>query len=345
MNDHPVRTGIVGLGRNGLAHLRAHLASGMSEVVAICDRNGDLVAHAGRELGIRKQYVDDSFFDDPDVEAVSIHTGDNDHKQPFVNALQAGKHVLVEKPLANTEEDVHEMVAAATRADPGLKIQVGYILRFNPVFEEIHRLAAAGALGQIYYLEGDYIHNLLYQAEQTDPVTGRNWYLAHEIPLVGGGSHPLDILRWVSGKEVSRVVGYSNHMAFPAMKHDDCQVCLFHFEDGTIAKVAALYAPRTSMAPFYNLRVYGTNGTVERDQVAISGSPEDMHPEFRSVTADRVEGHPYLPEICDWLAAIRENRPPRIPLWDGANSTLATLAAVRAVQERAEVEVPVFRPV
>jgi len=343
MDDGPVRVGIVGLGHNGMAHLRAHVTSGASEIIAVCDHNRDLAENACREFGIRRQYVDDSFYDDPDIEAVSIHTGENDHKDPFVNAVRAGKHVLVEKPLANTEEDVHEMVEAATRADPGLKIQVGYILRFNPVFEEVHRRAAAGALGRIYYMEGDYIHNLLYQAEETDLLTGRNWHLEHEIPLVGGGSHPLDILRWISGKEVCRAVGYSNHTAFPAMRHDDCQVCLFQFEDGMIAKVAALYGPRTAMAPFYNLRVYGTLGTVDRDTIAIASSPEDVHPEFTPVVADRVEGHPFLPEILDWLTAIREDYSPRIPIWDGANSTMATLIAVRAIRERSEIDVSIFR--
>jgi len=119
MDDGPVRVGIVGLGHNGMAHLRAHMTSGASEIVAVYDRNRDLVEKACREFDIRKQYVDDAFYDDPDIDAVSIHTGENDHKDPFVNALRAGKHVLVEKPLANTEEDVHEMVEAATRADPG----------------------------------------------------------------------------------------------------------------------------------------------------------------------------------------------------------------------------------
>ena len=342
--DEPVQVGIVGLGHNGMAHLRAHMTSDASEIVAVYDRNRDLVEQACREFEIPKQYTDDSFYDDPDIEAVSIHTGENDHKDPFVKAVEAGKHVLVEKPLASTEEDVHEMVEAATSADPELKIQVGYILRFNPVFEEVHRRAAAGALGHIYYLEGDYIHNLLYQAEQTDLLTGRNWHLEHEIPLVGGGSHPLDILRWISGKEVCRAVGYSNHIAFPAMKHDDCQVCLFQFEDGTIAKVAALYGPRSAMAPFYNLRVYGTLGTVDRDTIAISSSPEDLHPEFKPVVAERVQGHPFLPEILDWLDAIRENRSPRIPIWDGANSTLATLVGVRAIRERREIDVPILKP-
>jgi len=155
------------------------------------------------------------------------------------------------------------------------------------------RFIYTGDLGRVYYLEGDYIHNLLYQAEQTDPVSGRNWYLEQEIPLVGGGSHPLDLLRWISGAEVVRVSAYGNHMAFPAMHCDDCQVALFQFDSGAVAKVAALYAPRSEMAPFYNLRVYGTLGTVERDQVALSESPEDVHPPFRPVEADTgsIGGH------------------------------------------------------
>ncbi len=343
MAKRRVRVGIIGLGHNGAAHLRAHLESGGSEIVAICDRNRDAVEKMGEECRTARRYTDDSFFEDPDMEAVSIHTGDADHKQPFLKAIRAGKHVLVEKPLANSEEDIHEMVAAAEHAATGVKIQVGYILRFNPVFEEIRRMVVTGLLGRIYYMEGDYVHNLLYQAGKTDPVTGRNWYLEQEIPLVGGGSHPLDLLRWISGKEVKRVWGYSNHEAFPAMKHDDCQVCLFQFEDGTIAKVASLYAPRRDVPPYYNLRVYATNGTVERDTVACATSEADVHPEFKPVTAERTQGHPYLREIVDWLEAIVNDRPPRTSLWDGANSTMATLAAVRALRERKEVEVPIFR--
>jgi predicted dehydrogenase len=340
MGDRTVRVGFIGLGHNGMGHLQSHLASGCSEVVALCDRSEERLAQAAAECGAARCYRDArDLVADPAVEAVSISTGDNDHAEPFILAVRAGKHVLVEKPLANTEEDVQAMVDAARRAGPRLKIQVGYILRFNPVFAEVHRLCAAGALGEIYYLEGDYIHNLLYQKNQWDKVTGTNWYLEHERPMVGGGSHPLDLLRWFSGKQVTQVWGWSNRFAFPEMRHDDCQVCLYRFADGTIAKVAGLYGPRCAMAPFYNLRVYGTRGTVERDAAALSRTEDDVHPAFAPVDADRVSGHPYLPEIQDWLGAIVEDRLPRTPLWDGANSTLATLCACRAIRD---VEVPVF---
>ncbi len=344
MSDRPVRVGIVGLGHNGVAHLEAHLACPRSQVVAICDRNPTLLKTVGDRFNIQKRFLDNGIFADPEIDAIGIHTNDPNHKEPFIRAVQAGKHVLVEKPLGNTEADVHEMLAAAANAKPTLKIQVGYILRFNPVYEKIREMASAGTLGRIYYMEADYVHNLLYQANHTDPVTGHNWYLENEIPMVGGGSHPLDLLRWITGKQVARVWGYSNHEAFPAMANDDCQVCLFQFQDGTIAKVASLYGPRMGMAPYYNLRIYGTQGTVERDTVAISSSPDEVHPAFTPIEGPRNAHHPYLPEIDDWLRAIQTDQPTRTPLWDGANSTMATLAAVRAMREGKEVAVPVFGP-
>jgi len=342
MASQTVKVGFIGLGHNGLAHIQAHVELGRSEVVALCDRNPHRLAEAGRRFGVEAQYLDDGFFSHPGLEAVSIHTGDPFHRDPFLKAMQAGKHILIEKPLANTEEDVKDMVAAAAAADPALRVQVGYILRFNPVYAAIHSLARAGRLGEIYYLEGDYVHNLLYQADQTDPISGRNWYLEEELPMVGGGSHALDLLRWISGKEVVQIAAYQNHFAFPQMCHDDCQVALFRFADGTVAKVAAIYAPRLGMAPFNNLRVYGTRGTVERDQVAISASDSDVEPRLSPVEAERVRGHDFHPEIADWLDAIVTGRRTRTPLCDAANSTIATLCAVRAAREGRPIEVPVF---
>jgi predicted dehydrogenase len=336
-----IRVGIIGLGHNGLEHLRAHVALGKSEIVALCDRNPARLAEAAGIAPGAAAYADpDAFFAHVGLQAVSINTGDAFHCAPFLAAMAAGLHVLIEKPLGNSEAEIRAMAGAVR---PGLAIQVGYILRFNPVFARLHALAREGAFGDIYYLEGDYIHNLLYQAGQTDVVTGANWYLDEEIPMVGGGSHPLDLLRWISGKEVAAVWTYGTHVAFPAMRHDDCQVALYRFADGSIAKTAALYAPRCAMAPYYNLRAYGTRGTIERDTQAIAQDADDVHPPFAPVDSERVTGHGYAPEIEDWLDAIADGRPPRCPFADGANSTLAALCAVRAAAEGREVAVPDVR--
>ena len=339
-----MKVGFIGLGHNAIGHIEAHLRIGKSEVAALCDRNSERLEAASKRFGIKRLYTSaEEICRESDIDAISVNTGDQYHFEPFITALEYGKHLLVEKPLANTVDQIEAMVAAARRADPKLKIAVGYILRFNPVFEAIHELCVSGKLGEVYYMEGDYIHNLLYQANQTDAHTGVNWYLNYEKPMVGGGSHPLDILRWFSGAQIVEVSGYSNHKTFPAMKQDDCQVALYKFDNEAIAKVAALYGPRIGMAPFYNLRLYGTKGTVERDQAAISKDENDLHPEFKKVEAERVAGHPFDREIEDWLDAIQEDRKPRCDIFDGANSTMATIMAVEAMTFGTSLSVPVYK--
>lgn len=340
-----VKIGFIGLGHNGMGHIEAHKRVGKSEIIAICDRNPKRLKEVSKKLGIKRIYNSaEELCSQSDIEAVSINTGDQYHLEPFIAALEQGKHIFIEKPLANTIDQVETMIAATRRADKGLKIAVGYILRFNPVFEAINDLCSNGAFGEIFYMEADYIHNLLYQANQTDTFTGINWYLEYEKPMVGGGSHPLDLLRWFSKGEVVEVVGYSNHKAFPAMKEDDCQIAIFKFNTGAIAKVGALYGPRTGMAPYYNLRIYGTKGTAERDQVAISKGEDDIHPEFKQIEADRVSGHPYDKEVENWIDAIQNNQKIRCNIYDGANSTIATIFAVEAMKFRTSLSIPIYAP-
>jgi predicted dehydrogenase len=256
--------------------------------------------------------------------------------------MKAQKHIFVEKPLANTEKDLIEMVKAVEGARRVGKIEVGYILRFNPVFEAIHQAVRARRLGQVYYMEADYVHNLKEKKHETNPVTGENWHLREQVPMVSGGSHCVDLLRWIKGDTPTTVFSYSNHFAFPELSSDDCMVAIFRFQDGTVAKVASLWAPECPKPPFYNLRIYGTNGTVERDQFCMGGDVPGRRLRFEPVEAARIEGHPYDPEIEDWLTAIIEDGPVRTSFKDGANSTMAALRAVRAGREGRETLIPVF---
>jgi predicted dehydrogenase len=343
-NMRKVKVAVIGLGSNGRQHAIAHAASSKSELVALCDRNESKLRLVGNELKVRKLFRDISeVLADPAIEAISIHTPDAVHKEPFLKALRAGKHLFVEKPLANTEADVLEMVEAAADAKRSQKIAVGFILRFNPVFKAIHDAVQAGQLGHVYYLEADYVHNLQRKKHEADSLTGHNWYLRDQIPMVSGGSHCIDLLSWIKHDCPKSVVAYSNHFAFPELSNDDCTVALFRFGDGTVAKVAALWGPECPKPPFYNLRVYGTDGTVERDEFCVKGDHSGSPWTFRPVEAPRIPGHPYEPEIEDWLTAIIEDHPVRTTLQDGANSTMAALRAVQASREGKEMSIPLFQ--
>ncbi len=80
-----------------------------------------------------------------------------------------------------------------------------------------------------------------------------------------------------------------------------------------------------------------------RDQVALARNEQDVHPPLQPLQAKRVQGHAYEPEIEDWLDAIAQDRPTRTGLYDGANSTLATLRACLAIEQAQSVDVPVLR--
>ena len=341
MRRTKVKVGIVGLGLNGRKHALAHANSRKSELVAVCDRDEVKLRAFGAELGVRKLFTSiDELLADTEIEAVSIHTPDGQHLEPFLKALEARKHILIEKPLANTEADVMTMFKAGREHGSGLKIQVGYILRFNPLFEAIYTLVRKEMLGQIYYMEADYVHNMTRKLKETDLASGRNWYLEDQIPMVSGGSHCIDLLRWIKGETPISVFSCGNHFAFPQFPRDDCMVSIFKFPDGSIAKVGALWAPECPRPPFYNLRIYGTKGTVENDRLCVGHLEPERNLCFEPIEAAKIEGHPYEPEVEDWLTAIIENTKVRTSLADGANSSMAALLAVRAALEGAEMRIP-----
>ena len=337
-----VRVGVVGLGHNGRAWVSAYEQSPKAEMVAVCDFSQEKIAQAREHAPGAEGYADlDEMLQKAKLDALSVHTPDHLHAEPFIKGLQAGCHVLVEKPMGNTMEDLDRMTQAARQSDR--KTHVGQVLRFNPFFAKVKQLCAEGVLGEVFYLEGDYVHNLLVQAapERLNPdIGGINWYLDHEKPIVGGGVHPLDLLRWYADSEIVEVAGYGNSIAFPAMKHGDCQAALFKFESGAVAKVAALYGPIGPMAKFYNLRVYGTRGTIQDGKLLVGEGHDAQETDLSDLG---ISGHPYDPQAEHFLDCIIEDKPTLVDAFNGANSAAATVMADEAIRTGELQRVPDYR--
>ena len=336
-----LRVAVVGLGHNGCAWVRGYEASQRAELVALCDLSEEKITEAKELAPDATGYADlDEMLEKEELDVLSVHTPDHLHAEPFVKGLEAGRHVLVEKPMGNTMEDLERMVAAARRSDR--KTHVGQILRFNPFFAKVKELCADGTLGEIFYMEADYIHNLLYQAaaERFNPdLANVNWYLEHEKPIVGGGVHPLDLLRWYADSDVVEVDGFGNSIAFPAMRHNDCMVGIFKFESGAVAKVAALYGPVGDMARLYNLAVYGTKGTVRDGQLMV-GEGHDV--EVTDLSELEIGGHPFEPQLEHFLECIIEDEPTLVDAFSGANSAAATIKAAEAIRTGEKQAVPIY---
>lgn len=336
-----LKVGVIGLGHNGRAWVNAYKKGAHSEVVAVCDYSGKKVKEVMQESGIISGYQDHrEMLERKDIDVVSVHTPDMLHCRPFLDSLSAGKHTLVEKPMADSIVDLRKMVRAADIAKRrGLKTMVGQILRFNPLAREIKKIASEGKLGEIFYMEADYIHNLRYQGsrDRFNSAINMNWYIEKEVPMVGGGCHPLDLLRWFKEKEIIEVQAYSNRIAFPDMKNDDCEIALFRFSDGCIAKIATIYAPVSPMPYAYNLKVYGVKGTVLADTVCT-----DEEKGFQKLPVQWGTGHPYEPEAEHFTQCIMENKETLISAREGAKTAAAIITAFQAMKARRSLKVPKF---
>ena len=335
-----VKVAILGLGGDGRAFTKGYLTTERCEVVAVCDMWEDRIGIAREQTGFEgPAYTDyDEMLEKAGADAVSVHTSDHLHAEPFVKALEAGKHVIVEKPMGNTIEDLDRMTAAAARS--GRKTMVGQILRFNPFFQKVKELCDSGALGRIFYTEADYIHALHQQADSAriHPKTGINWYLEKEIPIVGGGIHPFDLLRWFTNANAVEVKGYCNRVAFPEMKSADCQIGVFTMSDGSIAKATAAYGVVGARPKFNNLIVHGTEGTIRNGKLS-----RGKHGEFSEEDlAVEYSGHPFEPEIGHFLECILEDQPTLVDAFDGANSAAACIVAAQAAETGETLGVPQY---
>ena len=142
-----LRAALVGVGRIADMHYLGYSATPMAELVAICDVDPDLLRLRADEWGIDKTYGDfDQLLGDPDVDAVDIITPHYLHAPMTIAALEAGKHVSVQKPMALTIAEADAMIAAAEQAGKLLRVIDNY--RFHPPFVRAKQMLESGGIGE-----------------------------------------------------------------------------------------------------------------------------------------------------------------------------------------------------
>jgi predicted dehydrogenase len=148
----PVKLAYIGAGGIAQSHLRAIAGADEIEVVAVADIILERAEETAKEWGIPHVYQDyKEMLEKEDIEAVSVCTYNQAHRVPTVDALRAGKHVIVEKPMAATLEDATAMVRAAR--ETGNLLMVAVWTRFSPLRQAAKAIVDAGTLGEIYYAE------------------------------------------------------------------------------------------------------------------------------------------------------------------------------------------------
>jgi predicted dehydrogenase len=199
--ENKIRIGIAGLGV-GRYHYDNYSHCDRAAVVAICDRDRAWLDHIGSQWGIAKRYLDyNEMFADPEIDAVSIGLPSSLHAEATKTALDKGKHVLCEKPMAVNAGEAKQMVSAAQRANRILMISQNK--RFTPQARYLHQCVRNKRFGWIYQIRigwprayGNFPSPINYRETG---MLNRNWF--NEKNGGGGvlrdlGSHLLDLSLW-----------------------------------------------------------------------------------------------------------------------------------------------------
>lgn len=181
--------GVIGVGTWGQLHAKVYASTPGARLAAVCDQDEARARQVGEACGAARVYSDyRDLLADPSVQAVSIVLPDFMHREAAVAAAQAGKHLLVEKPLATTEEDARAIIDAANAA--GVALFVDFHNRWSPLFQTLKQSLDAGELGQPQMVAYR-LNDTLFVPTQMLPWAARSsvaWFLA---------SHCLDTLLWL----------------------------------------------------------------------------------------------------------------------------------------------------
>jgi predicted dehydrogenase len=247
-----IRAAVIGLGV-GEQHIAGWNAHPACEVVALADIDA---ARLTRFPGLRTTTVPAELLEDAGIDAVSIASWDDAHFAQISAALRNGKHVFAEKPLVLHADEAAE-IAALLRANPGVRLSTNVPLRRSPRFARVRSMIAAGELGELFHLEGDYEYGRRHKL--TDGWRGR---LPYYSVVLGGAIHMVDLLLWLSGQRVTEVIaaeGTRIATRDTAFRHADFVTALLRTESGATMKVNANLG---CVHPhFHAVRIYGTEGT------------------------------------------------------------------------------------
>ena len=326
-----VRVGVIGLGV-GERHVAGYQTVPSCTVEAVCDIDPTRAAEVADRWGVPRRSTDyRAITEAGDIDAVSICSYDDVHAEQALSALRNGKHVMVEKPVVLFRADAERLVAA--QQESGLILTSNLILRASPRFQELHHRIRRGDLGEIFYAEGDYLHQILWKL--TEGWRGR---MSTYSVVYGGGIHLIDLLRWLLGDEITEVSGMGTNILTRGSSYpfDDTTVNLLRFAGGAIAKTTTSLGPQRTK--FHGLELYGTKGTFINDMPAAKLFTGDAPGDERPVDwpYPGAEKGDHLPAF---VAAVRGEGEPSVSSVDVFRVMDVCFAAVDAIREGRTVTV------
>lgn len=330
-----LQVGVIGCGSIARhRHLPEYAENHRVSLHGVCD----LVASRAQEMGIRygaKVYADATqMLADPDIHAISVCLPNNLHASVTIAALEAGKHVLCEKPMAVSSAEAQAMIDAAAKA--GKTLMIGHNQRFMPAHIKAKQILHSGRLGAVLSFRTGFSHG----GPEGWSIDGADsWFFRKEDALVGAmgdlGVHKSDLIRWLLEDEVVSVGAHLATLEKNATVEDNA-VCTLQMRSGAIGTLTAswTYHPgednsthlycehgvvHVGSDPQYQVIVHYDDGEVDRIEVGAMATNEQQ-------TTSGV--------IDEFVDAIFSDRESAIPGSEGKASLEVILGALESAETR-----------
>jgi predicted dehydrogenase len=299
--------GIIGYSWAAGAHIEAINKTSLAQVTALCSsRKLDSSEISARHGGNIRCYTDlAQMLADPQIHAVSICSYPAEHARQAIMAAQAGKHLIIEKPLALSWPDCLAVEAAVKQA--GVKTCVCFECRFSSQLITIKSVIDQGLLGKIHYGEVDYYHGIGPWYAQY------RWNVRKEAAgssLLSAGCHAMDALLLCMGTDfesVSSYAAFSSNKDFAAYDYPTSSVSIVQFRNGAVGKVASVI---DCLQPYYfHIHLVGSEGSLLDNKfysAKLSGLNKNKWSELSMKMLDSgdVSDHPYQVQFEAFFNAV-----------------------------------------
>lgn len=341
-----LRIGVVGAGAIAQRNAREAAASGAARLVAVCDVNHKAARDMSKALGVAYFASYEELLKSADVEAVLLSTPHHLHCPMTLAAAAAGKHVLVEKPIANNLGDARRMQEACERA--GVRLTVNYSFRYLGKVRKARQLIEAGALGEIVGIQ---VINHQYKdpgywtgARSNSP---DDWRASKE--KCGGGylimnvCHVIDYVSYLTGLDYERVYGEYATLG-SQVEVEDIISLSFRMSNGAIGSISACSIMRGTSQT--EERIWGTKGSlvIRPDGLSVySTRPVDgRRPGKLHDLAGVPDGNWTAAWVQAFRDAVRSNRDPEVSFREGWDNLAFIQRAYESLEQGRPLDVPRF---
>lgn len=349
-----VKIGVVGTGGIAGCHLKAYQQNPRADLIAVCDINAERAAQVAEQWGAGRSYTDPAeLFADADVDAVSICTWNDTHAELAAAAVEAGKHVLVEKPMSRTYAEAQRLEDVANAHDRIL--QVGFVRRHSANCRVLKSFIDEGELGELYYGKASCLRRVGNPG---------GWFADKAIsgggPLIDIGVHVIDLCWYlmgtprvsaVSANTYEKLGNRANITTMPRYqvadydptKNDveDMANALIRFENGASLLIDTSYSLHATDDAL-TVSVYGDRGGADLEpklQIATEkhGTVLNVTPRIGLESFDLDDG--FGNEIENFVAACLDEAESIAPVWQGAEMMKILEGVYTSAAQGKEVQV------